>query len=46
MGIIKLIQAVFQRPTLTPDPDCGECLGKGFDAGGQMCTCVSTRPPA
>ena len=22
------------------DPDCGECFGRGFDAGRQRCTCV------
>lgn len=29
-----------ERPQLIADPDCGDCYGRGFDAGGQQCVCV------
>lgn len=36
----RLWAILTDRPQLIADPDCGECYGRGFDAGGQQCVCV------
>lgn len=36
----RLWAFVTERPNIIADPDCEDCYGHGYDAGGQPCACV------
>lgn len=40
MSLFRRAIAWFGHTTRLADPECSECYGDGFDAGGQRCDCV------